>query len=126
MEIQASRYFSAYSRQLRVSGAVLLATCWFTGPVRATQNYTATVNQVQWSFLDSCLFFSLVGVTQADPINPNSPWFAVVPTQTGFSQVYAMLLSGKLAGSTIYVVTTGSAAGSTCGSYAGVAAVMLN
>ncbi|SRR5258706_10278177 len=87
-------------------------------------NYTSTIESMQWDHV-SCLFFRLTNVTQADPINPNSPWFAIPGTLADYAQVYALLLSAKVAGSTVNVITTGSAAGGACGVYAGVSVVTL-
>ena len=99
--------------------------CAFTGAALGSQNYTATVGQVQWALTDTCFFFSLVGVAVADPVVPNSPWFGIPLAQTGFSQAYALMLSAKTTGATVIVSTTGALAGGTCGTYAGVAALNL-
>ena len=48
-----------------------------------------------------CFYFTLEGVTQADPAKPNDPWFAVLRTQSGAKEMYATLLAAKLSGSTL-------------------------
>lgn len=87
----------------------------------AAQNYTAIISQLQPpNANEDCVFFTLTGIPQADPINPNSPWFSFPRGQTGFAEIYAALLGAKLAGSTVNVVTTGTVAGGACGNYAGI------
>jgi hypothetical protein len=127
--MQLRIFISKRSRMIRSwrihLGGLLYVGCAFTGAALGSQNYTATVGQVQWALTDTCFFFSLVGVAVADPVVPNSPWFAIPLAQTGFSQAYALMLSAKTTGATVIVSTTGALAGGTCGTYAGVAAVNL-
>jgi hypothetical protein len=73
----------------------------------------------------NCLYFQLVGVSEADPIAPNNPWFGVPATQNGFNQIVAMLISIKLSAGTVQVTTTGALAGGSCGNYAGVDSVAM-
>jgi hypothetical protein len=87
-------------------------------------NYTVSIVQSP-NYNANCLFFQLTGVTQADPVNPNSPWFAILPTQNGYSEIAAMLIAAHVSGINVEVVTTGAAAGGACGSYAGVAFINL-
>jgi hypothetical protein len=54
-----------------------------------------------------CLFFYLVGVTEADPAVPGNAWFAVPRAAYGFKEIYALLLAARLAGSPVSVVTNG-------------------
>jgi hypothetical protein len=92
----------------------------------SAQNYTAPIAQIQSpNYNEDCVWFTLVGVPQADPILPNSPWFALPRTQVGYSEIYSILLAAKLSGSSVNVVTTGAAAGGACGAYAGIAYVVL-
>lgn len=105
--------------------ATLLAATW-TGIACANQQWTATVQQLQPPLSNQdCVFFTLTGVSQADPISAGSPWFAVPSTQTGFNQVYATLLAAKVSGGTLLVSTSGALAGGDCGNYAGVYYVVL-
>jgi len=67
----------------------------------------------------------LTGVSEANPISPNNPWFAIPTTQNGFSQIVAILVAAKLASATVDVATTGALAASSCGSFAGVDHVSL-
>jgi hypothetical protein len=66
-----------------------------------------------------CIFFQLVGVSEADPIVPGSPWIAVPRGDNGFTEIYALLLWAKSTGTPI-TVETNSQAQSTCGGMVGV------
>jgi len=67
-----------------------------------------------------CVFFSIIGVSEADPtVKPGWPWFAVRQSQNGFKELYALLLSAKLSGNPVIVSTTGAAV-SECDGYVGV------
>lgn len=68
-----------------------------------------------------CIYFTLEGVTEADPIKPGDPMFAIPRTQYGAKDGYAMLLSAKLTGQPVFVVTRGTLA---CG-YASVAQILM-
>lgn len=103
----------------------LTALAW-SGLAAANQQWTATVLQLQPPVNnEDCVFFTLTGVSEADPSDPGSPWFAMPRTQTGFSEVYAALLAAKIAGATVMVSTTGNPAGGACGNYSGVYYVLL-
>jgi len=69
----------------------------------------------------ACLFFSLTGVTTADPVTPNMNWFAVPMTHPGFKEIVAMLISARTSREPVTVYTTGSVV---CG-HASVSAVTL-
>jgi hypothetical protein len=61
-----------------------------------------------------CTLFQLVGVAQADPVAPNSPWFALESTAPGYKEMVATLLAAKAAGRNIQVLTAGTVS-ATCG-----------
>jgi hypothetical protein len=93
-------------------------------PSSGAQFYTATIAQLQApSFNQDCIWFTLTGVGTADSAVSPSPWFALARTQTGFTEIYAMLLATKMSGATVAVLTTGLNAGGVCSAYAGVAQV---
>lgn len=69
-----------------------------------------------------CVFFTLDGVAVADSVVPGSPWFAIPKSASNFAEVNAMLMSAKLAGRPISVVTDGT---TSCG-LATVSVVNLN
>jgi hypothetical protein len=68
-----------------------------------------------------CLFFTLAGVTTADPITPNMNWFSVSTTHPGFKEIVAILISARTSRVPVKVTTTGSIV---CG-HASVSAVIL-
>jgi hypothetical protein len=67
-----------------------------------------------------CVYFRLNGVTEADPILPNNPYFALPRTHVGFKEIYAMMLAAYLGGTSVSAQTTGAAAGGDCGAYVAV------
>ena len=60
-----------------------------------------------------CFYFTLEGVSEADPAIPGNAWFAVPRSQNGAKDSYALLLAAKLSGQPVVVTTTGNV--STCG-----------
>jgi hypothetical protein len=68
-----------------------------------------------------CIYFTLEGVAEADPVKPGDPTFAIPRSQFGSKDAYAMLLSAKLTGQSVRVLTRGTLA---C-SYAAVAQIMM-
>lgn len=71
-----------------------------------------------------CTLFQLVGVAQADPIVPWSPWFAIPNTAPEYNAMVATLLLAKASGALVTVTTTGNAQAS-CG-HPGVSVLLLN
>jgi hypothetical protein len=75
-----------------------------------------------------CLFFTLVGVPQADPAFPNDPWFAISENQSGYWEIYGMLLLAKSKGLGVAITTSGQAAAPECdnlGNHVGVNYIVL-
>jgi hypothetical protein len=70
---------------------------------------------------DNCFYFTLQGVTEADPVKPGSPWFAISRSDTGAKDAMATLLSAKYQGIAIRVFSNGTL---TCG-YASASVVQL-
>lgn len=105
-----------------IAAALGMSAAWATGQyyTAATIGYVMTPSETQ-----NCLFITLVGVSQADPIAPGNPWIAIPSTQNGFSQVYATILEAKAIGASVDVATTGVLAGGSCGSDVGLHMVML-
>src|SRR5689334_10571203 len=57
-----------------------------------------------------CTFFQLSGVTEADPVVPGNPWFAVPKTHLGYKEIFVVLLTARSNGRTITVQTDGTTA----------------
>lgn len=111
-------------RHARLLSAGAIAALMCSGLATANQQWTATVQQLQPPLSDQdCVYFTLTGVSQADPVVGGSP--CIPSTQTGFNEVYAALLGAKFSGATIMVSTTGNVAGGDCGSCAGLNYVVL-
>jgi hypothetical protein len=67
------------------------------------------VSQIQSTYTGSdCFYFTLEGVTEADPVVPGAIWFAIPRTQNGSKDAYAMLLAAKLSGAPLRVHTNGT------------------
>lgn len=82
-----------------------------------------TVGQLQSTYDGAdCIYFTLEGVAEADPVKPGDHWFAIPRTQYGAKDAYAMLLAAKLTGKTVFVSTRGTL--SSCG-YAAVSQVLM-
>ena len=114
-------------------GVYMRAAMWLicgcllsAGAAMGSEQYTSTVSIVQSpNYNEDCCFFQLAGVGQADPVNPNNPWFGVPSNQIGYIEIVSMIISAHLSGSTVQVFTTGAAAGGACGPYAQVAWINL-
>jgi hypothetical protein len=75
----------------------------------ATTHSNKAVGQIQVTHAaEDCFWFSLEGVTEADPVTAGNPWFAIPRTQYGARDAYAALLAAKLSGQTVTVTTNGS------------------
>lgn len=65
-----------------------------------------TVADVQADSYNPCIFFKLSGVSEANPAVPNDPWFAIDSAQPNAKELYAILLSARLADRPIARVLT--------------------
>lgn len=91
-------------------------------PASASVDHYSTIEQMQNTHqTTNCFYFTLVRVSQADPVVPGSPWFAMHRDTQGAGDTYAMLLAAKLSGSRIRITTTGALM---CG-YAGIVYAIL-
>ncbi len=55
-----------------------------------------------------CVFFQLVGVSEADQVAPGNPWFAVPKSHLGFKEIFSMLITARVTGQSVYVSTESS------------------
>jgi hypothetical protein len=80
-------------------------------PAGAAVTWTAkTVGQLFPPDGRGCFFFTLEGVTEADPALPSSYWFAIPITYQGYKELVSLLYLDKATGTTINVVTSGTTA----------------
>jgi len=84
-------------------GSVFLSQAAF-----ATEHYGKTVSVIQTAISD-CYYFMLTGVSQSDPITPNSPWFAISKTQANAKEMYTVLVAARTTGVALPQVTTSGA-----------------
>ena len=78
---------------------------FIAGAEAATEHYHKEVAVLELAYSD-CYFFKLGGVTEADSSVPNSPWFAIQKNQPNAKEMYAILMSLRLAGGTLARVVT--------------------
>jgi len=78
------------------------------------QGWTANVTSIRPGGDRNCTLFQLVGVSTADPVTPNDPWFVIESTAPQYNQMVATLLAAKATGQNIQVLTTGQTS-ATCG-----------
>lgn len=110
----------ATGRRIRVIAAAVLTAA--PALSLAVHWPNRSVGQLQSSYDGAdCIYFTLDGVAEADPVKPGDPWFAIPRTQYGAKDAYAMLLAAKLTGKTVLVSTRGTLS---CG-YAAVGQVVM-
>ena len=106
-----------------VSKIVVVAVACLPFVATAVSWTNKTVGRIQATYnLANCIYFTLDGVTEADPVMPGVPWFAIPRTQYGAQDGYAALLAAKMAGTEVQVNTNGTTA---CG-YALATEVILH
>lgn len=75
--------------------------------VYATDWYDKKVNQLQINAANGCLYFTLEGVAQADPVTPGQPWFTLEPSNASHSAMLSVLMLAYASKATVKVATTG-------------------
>ena len=71
----------------------------------AEPHYGKVVSKIEVA-ISGCYFFQLSGVDEADPVVPNSPWFAILTTQANAKEMYAVMLTVRTTGATLERVVT--------------------
>jgi hypothetical protein len=113
------------------SGAVLSLMVLCLAPLAGADSHrNATVELLQSATVNSfapsgCFYFTLNGISQADPVVPGSPWFAVNRSTPASGDVYATILAAKLSGSRVWIVTNGTTGCGTGAGYPIAVAVLL-
>lgn len=107
------RFGTALACVVACTPCLALASIWTDKKVESLQANHVTLD---------CYFFKLEGVTQADPAVPGNPWFAVLRSELGSKDAYAMLLAARVSGVPVTVYTDGT---SVCG-YARAYYVMMD
>ena len=92
-------------RLVAIAAIAAISWCSVAG---ATEHYQKGVQVIQTGISD-CYFFQLTGVTESDPVTPNSPWFAILRTQANGKEMYATLMTAKTTGTNLARVITNGA-----------------
>jgi hypothetical protein len=94
-----------------VVACIVFASNLIVPPAGAAVTWTAkTVANLFPPDGRGCFFFTLEGVSEADPVLPGSYWFAVPITYQGYKELVSLLYLDKATGTTINVVTSGKTA----------------
>ena len=104
---------------VRVVRSMAVLLLFHVIPAQAVSSWSGkTVQYIQPDSGNAdCFYFTLSGVSEADPIKPGNAWFGVNrATHPGSKDLFAMLLTAKLTATPISVLTSGTIE---CG-YAGV------
>ena len=91
--------------------ALALGLVGLAGPhFPASAETTHTAKRVEGILADSrpCIFFTLDGVTLADPVAPDSPYFALSKSHASYAELNALLLTAKATGRPVTIATNGS------------------
>ncbi|AIW18809.1 hypothetical protein F0267_23135 [Vibrio coralliilyticus] len=97
---------------MKIIKVLFLVVATISSDALSRAHYNKVVDQVQIDSSSGCLLFSLEGVTEADPVKPNGPWFSMHPDNASKQAVLSVLLLSHASGSQVKVTTTG---GTQCG-----------
>jgi hypothetical protein len=88
---------------------LMVAACvWAPANSFALDHYGKTIQKIEVAQA-SCHYFILNGVSEADPVVPNSPWFAIPTSHAHAKELYTMLLTARASGMALdRVKTTGN------------------
>jgi hypothetical protein len=60
------------------------------------EHFNKIVSLVETDSYNGCIYFQLTNVTEANPVVPNGPWFAIDQSQPNAKELFALLLSSRL------------------------------
>lgn len=113
---------TSYTVKERTLLTMILVLLHTAGAAYATDHVNATVGQLESTLQSTnCFYFTLIGVTEADPLVPGSPWFAMLGTNDSGKSAYATLLAAKVSGGKVRITSSGQLV---CG-FSGVTYVVL-
>ena len=93
---------------MKLSKIVILVTTIVISQLSlAEYHQNKKVDLLQSADTRDCFFFRLSGVTQADPVTPNIPWFSVPLNHKQAKEIYSTLLAARTSDRSISVATTG-------------------
>ncbi|MDP5277681.1 hypothetical protein Q9Q95_01990 [Sphingomonas sp. DG1-23] len=96
---------------MKVRVALALALAGLATPhFSAFAATTHTAKRVEGILADSrpCVFFTLDGVSLADALVPDSPYFALSKSHASYAELNALLLTAKATGRPVTITTSGS------------------
>jgi hypothetical protein len=93
-----------------IMACILIAACTAAGAVDHLDKTVDTINPNTVASIGDCYTFTLVGVSQADPVRPAVGTFALQRTRQSAKEAYATLLAAKVSGTRVMVGTTGQLA----------------
>jgi hypothetical protein len=93
------------SIMIRRSMSFAIAALVCSNAAVAAAHYSKTVSQLEMAISD-CYFFQLTGVGESDPVTPNSPWFAILVTQSNAKEMLTLLIAARTAGMPLQRVMT--------------------
>ena len=103
---------------------IFLFSLWATLSFAIENHIDKTVQSIQFINDESCLYFSLVGVSVADSSVPGSGiWFTIPTSDDKFYILYSTLLTAKTKSLSVNVTTSGATA---CGGGTEVGVLKLN
>lgn len=85
----------------------LIAFC-FSSSSYAVEHIGKKVSVVQSSTTTNCVYIQLENVLEADPVKPNSPWFAVAKDNASKADVLGIAMTAFTADLSVTVKTTNS------------------
>lgn len=100
---------------------LFLLSCMISAKCLAVDHYHKKVENVQINASNGCVYFTLDGVDEADPIVSGQPWFTVASDNGSKQEVFSLVMAAQLSKTNVKVSTTGN---KVCG-YAGVHYVRL-
>jgi len=103
----------------QIIGMLVLST--ISSFALGVSHYGKKVANVQVSPSSGCVYFTLKGVSEADPVTPGNQWFTLAADAPGLDHVMSLLLMSYATGETLKVSTTGT---KVCG-YAGAGTIRL-
>lgn len=92
--------------RVRARFAIILLL-YFPGVCFCADHTSNEIETIQSADSRPCSFFRLKGVTEADSVVPNNPWFAVPITHHDYNVIASILLTAYTTGALVGVTTTG-------------------
>lgn len=86
---------------------VMFLLGFFTQHCYAVDWHRKKVSQVQVHAVKGCIYFTLDGVDEADPVVPNQPWFTLGPDNPYQKEFFSLLMLAYAAKADVRIATSG-------------------